>query len=171
MAKQKKKIGIHELYARDPLAADRLLWGREADPQTRRGFLKKSALAAMSMVLGGRMVFAEHFPAGLIPAALAHSDTPFQLPGKHPDLVVLNAARAHAAFQGRAQLEDIDILLAIESALPHRLKRHPLQGSGGEIADLVEQLAEIRSQSATADVGEAGDEEEGSVDMAGKKKP
>lgn len=90
MSKKKRRIGIHELYAKDPLEADRLLWGRESDPHTRRGFLKKSALAAMSMVLGGRMVFAEHYPAGLIPAALAGSGTPFQLPGKHPDMVVLN---------------------------------------------------------------------------------
>jgi Mg-chelatase subunit ChlI len=91
--------------------------------------------------------------------------------GHRADLVVLKAARAHAAFQGRTHLEDSDILLAVESALPHRLKRHPLQGLGDETADLEEQLAEIRSQSATAGAGEAGDEEEGSVDVTGKKKP
>lgn len=90
MKKQKKTVGLHELYARDPLAADRLLWGRESNPLTRRGFLKKSALAAMSAVLGAQIVFADHYPAGLIPAGLAQADTPFALPGKHPDLIVLN---------------------------------------------------------------------------------
>ncbi len=90
MSKKKKQIGIHELYAQDPIEADRLVWGRETDPASRRGFIKKSALAAMSMVLGAKMVFAENFPAGLIPAGLAESDQPFAFPGKHPDLIVLN---------------------------------------------------------------------------------
>lgn len=83
---KKKKIGLHELYAADPIAADRLLWGRAS----RRGFLKKSALAAMSLALGGKMVFANNFPGGMIPAGLANTADPFQLPGKHPGLIVLN---------------------------------------------------------------------------------
>ncbi len=86
----KKKIGLHELYAQDPERADRLLWGREVDPHTRRGFLKKSALALMGSVLGAPMVFGENFPGGMIPAGLAHADHAFQIPGKHPELVVLN---------------------------------------------------------------------------------
>lgn len=87
---KKKYIGLHELYAKDPEAADRLLWGRTSDSTSRRGFLQRSALLAMSSVLGARMVFAEHFPAGMIPAALAQSEESFALPGKHPELVVLN---------------------------------------------------------------------------------
>ncbi|MTB50326.1 sulfite oxidase [Lewinella sp. W8] len=87
---KKDKKGIHELYAEDPLAADKQLWDREPLPNTRRGFLKKGALTAMSLVLGAKMVHAEHFPAGMIPAALAGSDQPFALPGKHPGLIVLN---------------------------------------------------------------------------------
>ena len=78
----KKKVGLHELYAGDARRADRLLWGRETDPVTRRGFLRGSGLAAMGAVLGGTIPFAEHFPGGLIPAALAQSDDGFALPGK-----------------------------------------------------------------------------------------
>ena len=85
----KKKVGLHELYASDPERADRLLWGRDADPVTRRGFLRGSGLAAMGAVLGGTIPFAEHFPGGLIPAALAQSDDGFALPGKD-GLTVLN---------------------------------------------------------------------------------
>ncbi len=88
--KNKRQVGIHELYAQDPIEADRLLWGRETNPESRRGFLQKSALAAMGMVLGAPMVFAAHFPAGLIPAALLDADMPFAIPGKHPELIVLN---------------------------------------------------------------------------------
>ncbi len=87
---EKKKIGIHELYSQDPEKAEELLWSRKANPHTRRGFLQKSALAAMGVALGSKMVFAENFPAGMIPAGLANATTPFSIPGKHPELVVLN---------------------------------------------------------------------------------
>jgi len=80
--------GIRELYARDALEADRLLFGRSSDPRTRRGFL--SGLGTMSAVLGAEVVFGRFMPAGLIPAALAQETAPFRIPGKHPGLVVLN---------------------------------------------------------------------------------
>lgn len=83
-------IGITEFYALDPEEADRQLWGREPDPVTRRGFLRTGALAFMGMVLGGKVVFADNMPSGLIPAALLDPDNDFSIPGKHPGLVVLN---------------------------------------------------------------------------------
>lgn len=83
------KNGIHELYATNQDRADELLWGRRADPLSRRGFLRGSGLAAMSAVLGASIPFARYMPAGLIPAALAQDDTPFELPGKS-GLIVLN---------------------------------------------------------------------------------
>lgn len=84
-----REIGIHELYSKEPQEADRLLWGRISTP-SRRGFLKKMGLASLQLVLGARMVHAAHFPSGMIPAALADSEVPFQIPGKHPELIVLN---------------------------------------------------------------------------------
>jgi DMSO/TMAO reductase YedYZ molybdopterin-dependent catalytic subunit len=85
----KSKRGIHGLYAEDPLNADHLLWGRAVDPVSRRGFLRGSGLAAMSAALGASIPFAKYMPGGLIPAALAQSDEPFELPGKD-GLTVLN---------------------------------------------------------------------------------
>jgi DMSO/TMAO reductase YedYZ molybdopterin-dependent catalytic subunit len=84
-----EKRGIHALYASDPIAADRQLWGRKPDPVTRRGFLTKGGLAAMSAAIGASIPFAHLMPQGLIPAALAQTDTPFQIPGKE-GLIVLN---------------------------------------------------------------------------------
>lgn len=86
----KKVTGLHQLYEEDPIKADKLLWGRTSDPVTRRGFLQKGALTAMTLALGSKLVFAEHFPAGLIPAGLAHSELPFNLPGKNSGLIILN---------------------------------------------------------------------------------
>jgi DMSO/TMAO reductase YedYZ molybdopterin-dependent catalytic subunit len=84
-----KKRGIHELYSDDPIAADELVWGRKSDPLTRRGFLTKGGLAAMSAAVGATIPFAHLMPGGLIPAALAQSDQPFVIPGKE-GLIVLN---------------------------------------------------------------------------------
>ncbi len=86
---KRDRIGLHELYAKDPISADRQLWGRESSPLTRRGFLGGAGYAAMTAALGASIPFAEFMPGGLIPAALAQSPDAFQLPGKE-GLVVLN---------------------------------------------------------------------------------
>ena len=84
-----KPVGLHELYAKDPVAADRQIWGRTVNPITRRGFLSKSSMLAMSAVLGAAIPFAHKMPGGLIPAALADDNQPFTIAGKE-GLRVLN---------------------------------------------------------------------------------
>ncbi|MBE9470600.1 MAG: putative cobaltochelatase [Chloroflexi bacterium] len=86
--------------------------------------------------------------------------------GHRADLVVLKAARAHAAFEGHTRLSDRDILLAAELALPHRLKRHPLQKAEVTLGDLSERLAEARVQN-PAEVEQESDD---ATELAGKKK-
>ncbi len=98
--------GLHELYSADPLAADERTWGRKTDPVTRRGFLKGSGLVAMSTALGASIPFADRLPAGLIPAALAATDSPFEIPGKQ-GLIVLNDRPVNA--ETPAHLLDDDI--------------------------------------------------------------
>ncbi|MGR9108860.1 MAG: sulfite oxidase [Gammaproteobacteria bacterium] len=82
--------GLHELYEDDPERADRLVWGRRAHGQSRRGFLKNSGLLAMGGILGASIPFSRSMPVGLIPAALADSPQPFELTGKDPGLIILN---------------------------------------------------------------------------------
>ena len=60
----KRRVGIRALYAADPSRADRLLWGRQADPLTRRGFLRGAGLAAMSAAVGASIPFARFMPGG-----------------------------------------------------------------------------------------------------------
>ncbi|AXX87208.1 molybdenum-containing sulfite:cytochrome c oxidoreductase SorAB, monoheme cytochrome c subunit [Malaciobacter marinus] len=88
MAKNKKKIGIHEAYYNDPIKADLELFGRETD-SSRRGFLRKSSLIAMAAIVGSNIPFADKMPSGLIPAALANSQEPFKIEGKE-GLIYLN---------------------------------------------------------------------------------
>ncbi len=80
---------LAELYARDPRAADELLWGRKSHPVTRRGFLKNSGLLAMSTALGMSIPFARFMPEGLIPAAFAAENANTEIAGKD-GLIVLN---------------------------------------------------------------------------------
>lgn len=99
--------GLHELYSKDPEEADRLVWGREVDPKSRRGFLKKSGLAAMTAALGAVAIpYAARMPGGLIPAAFAQSETPFMLEGKD-GLTLLNDRPVNA--ETPAHLLDDDV--------------------------------------------------------------
>ena len=66
--------------------------------------------------------------------------------GHRADLVILKTARAHAAFQGRTYITQDDILLAAELALPHRLKRGPLQDREVTLDDLSDRLEQVQSQ-------------------------
>ncbi len=86
---KRKRAGLHELYSKNPLAADERLWGRVPDPVSRRGFLGGAGYAAMTAALGASIPFAHLMPGGLIPAALAQSAEAFELPGKD-GLIVLN---------------------------------------------------------------------------------
>jgi Mg-chelatase subunit ChlI len=53
----------------------------------------------------------------------------FKVDGHRADIVILKTARAQAAFDGRFAINDRDILLAAELALPHRMKKQPFQDS------------------------------------------
>lgn len=87
----KKTKGLHELFAELGESASSVAWGNDPNesPLTRRGFLSRNALGALSVLLGGRIVFGDRFPASLIPAALAQSPGPFKIEGKD-GLTILN---------------------------------------------------------------------------------
>jgi Mg-chelatase subunit ChlI len=58
---------------------------------------------------------------------IAELTAEFEVDGHRADIVILKAAVAHAAFEGRRCISELDILLAAELALPHRLKKKPFQ--------------------------------------------
>ncbi|RME41158.1 MAG: magnesium chelatase [Caldilineae bacterium] len=68
-----------------------------------------------------------------------------EVDGHRGDIVILKAAMTHAAFKGRTRLNTQDILIAAELALPHRLKRRPLQDPESQLADLADRLEQIRA--------------------------
>ena len=77
--------------------------------------------------------------------------------GHRADLVILKAARAQAAFEGRISINDHDIALAAELALPHRIKKGPFQQSEMNTTQLQERIEQLRSQSAPSEDGESQD--------------
>jgi Mg-chelatase subunit ChlI len=58
---------------------------------------------------------------------IAELTAEFEVDGHRADIVILKTAVAHAAFECRRCISEVDILLAAELALPHRLKRKPFQ--------------------------------------------
>jgi Mg-chelatase subunit ChlI len=87
--------------------------------------------------------------------------------GHRADLVILKAARAHAAYEGRKKINDLDIAIAAELALPHRIKRGPFHQSEMTMEQLHEQIESLQGEMQ----GEGGSEEQdGSEQESSDKK-
>jgi len=63
--------------------------------------------------------------------------------GHRSDLVILKAARAQAAFEGRYSLTPMDIALAAELALPHRMRHGPFETASLDVTLLKEKIDEL----------------------------
>jgi len=87
--------------------------------------------------------------------------------GHRADLVILKAARAQAAFEGRTKINDHDIALAAELALPHRIKRTPFQQAEMTTEQLQERIEQLAGQSVPND---AEDESESQQSKSEEKK-
>lgn len=87
--------------------------------------------------------------------------------GHRADLVILKTARAQAAFDGRTAINDMDIALAAELALPHRINRTPFNQDGMTPTQLRERIEDLREQVAEE---EAALQEEATGEGEGEKK-
>jgi Mg-chelatase subunit ChlI len=79
--------------------------------------------------------------------------------GHRADLVILKAARAHAAFEGRETITDRDIALAAELALPHRIKRGPFHQAEITPEQLQERIEQLQGSSSESEQAEPADKE------------
>jgi Mg-chelatase subunit ChlI len=91
--------------------------------------------------------------------AIAALTSSLEVDGHRADLVILKAARAHAAFEGRTKINDRDIALAAELALPHRLRRGPFQQVEVSPEDLQARIEQIQTQFGDEEVAPAATEE------------
>jgi len=83
----------------------------------------------------------------------------FKVDGHRADIVILRTARAQAAYDGRDQINDKDILLAAELALPHRMKKQPFQESVLNPDQLQNNMRQARAE-AERNAPEEADEKE-----------
>jgi Mg-chelatase subunit ChlI len=79
--------------------------------------------------------------------------------GHRADLVILKAARAHAAYEGREAITDRDIALAAELALPHRIKRGPFHQAEISPEQLQERIEQLQGSSSDGEPSEPTDKE------------
>ena len=89
--------------------------------------------------------------------------------GHRADLVILKAARAHAAFEGRTAITDRDIALAAELALPHRIKRGPFHQAEITPEQLQERIEQLQGSSSEAEQAEPAEKEPDSETEKKKK--
>jgi len=83
-----------------------------------------------------------------------------QVDGHRSDLVILKAARAHAAFEGRKAIDTRDIALAAELALPHRVKAGPFRQSEMGLTQLEEQIEQLKGATSQVEVEQTSDSED-----------
>jgi Mg-chelatase subunit ChlI len=102
--------------------------------------------------------------------AIAALTASLNVDGHRADLVILTAARAHAAFEERTSITDRDIALAAELALPHRIKRGPFQQSEISMEDLQERITQLQGQAAGETQSEPSDEPSSDEASVQKKK-
>lgn len=100
--------------------------------------------------------------------AIASLTSSLRIDGHRADMVVLKAARAHAAYQGRTRITHHDILLALELAIPHRLKRGPFADAQMSMVEMEKQMDQVMSEWGEGD--EANDNPDETHEEAVKKK-
>ncbi|MCK4961394.1 MAG: ATP-binding protein, partial [Anaerolineales bacterium] len=138
----------------------------EADPQAFHSlWIEQEQTLSQAIEIARKLVEAVTYTKRdlLTIAALTVS---MQVDGHRADLVILKAARAHAAFENRTEITERDITLAAELALPHRLRRGPFQQVEVNLEDLQARIDQIQAQVGVEQVTPAPAEEQPS----GKKK-
>lgn len=92
--------------------------------------------------------------------------------GHRADLVILKAARANAAFNGRRQISREDIRIAFELAIPHRMKRGPFADAKMDMSNLESQMQELESEMGDEDADSDAEQQSSAQQEAqdGKKK-
>jgi Mg-chelatase subunit ChlI len=102
---------------------------------------------------------------------IANITAEMQVDGHRADLVILKAARAQAALEGRKQITNHDIVLAAELALPHRIKRGPFQQGEMTVENLKEKIDQLAGASNRGKSSEADEDDPEEQVLEEKKRP
>jgi len=102
--------------------------------------------------------------------SIASLTSALHVDGHRGDLVILKSARAQAAFDGRKAITDMDIALAAELALAHRIKRGPFAQAELTVTELSERINELQGQRGQDTEDESEPDEPGDEQEPVKKK-
>jgi Mg-chelatase subunit ChlI len=138
-------VGIREPRERVTIMERNLSYEKDAEA-FRKTWLQKEDELSQKIARGRELVDqVTHTTRDLL--SIAALTASLNVDGHRADLVILKAARAEAAFEGRTKINDHDIALAAELALPHRIKRTPFQQAEMTTEQLQERIEQLAGQS------------------------
>jgi Mg-chelatase subunit ChlI len=118
----------------------------EADPEGfRQEWLPHEQELAEKIVKARKMVDQVKYTMRDL-LSIAGLTSSLHVDGHRADLVILKAARAQAAFDARVRISDMDIAIAAELALPHRIRRGPFQQSEIRLEELHDRIGDMHGE-------------------------
>ncbi|HSL28789.1 MAG TPA: ATP-binding protein [Anaerolineales bacterium] len=152
-------VGIREARERVMIMERNLAFEQDAEAFRQKWMQKEEDLS--HQIERGRELVGQvtHTSRDLLSIAALTSS--LNVDGHRADLVILKAARAQAAFEGRTKINDHDIALAAELALPHRIKRTPFQQAEMTTEQLQERIEQLAGQSVPSEAEEESQSQQG----------
>jgi Mg-chelatase subunit ChlI len=152
-------VGIREARERVMIMERNLAFEQDAETFRKKWMPKEEDLS--HQIERGRELVGQvtHTSRDLLSIAALTSS--LNVDGHRADLVILKAARAQAAFEGRTKINDHDIALAAELALPHRIKRTPFQQAEMTTEQLQERIEQLAGQSVPSEAEEESESQKG----------
>ncbi len=160
-------IGIHNARDRVTIMERNIAFERDAEAFRQQWTSRETELSHQIAAARELVSEVKHTSRDLLSIAALTSS--LNVDGHRADLVILKAARAQAAFEGRTKITDHDIALAAELALPHRIKRTPFQQAEMTTEQLQERIEQLAGQSTPEEEAES-DQSEASQNQSEEKK-
>jgi Mg-chelatase subunit ChlI len=154
--------GIRDARERVLIMERNLAYETEADHFRQEWMAKEEELSNQIDMARGLIDQVQYTRRDLL--SIAALSASLNVDGHRADLVILKTARAHAAFEGRKTINDRDIALAAELALPHRIKRGPFHQSEMTMEDLQERIEQLAGASSAGEPEMAPQDETESQD-------
>jgi Mg-chelatase subunit ChlI len=152
-------VGIREARERVMIMERNLEFERDAEAFRKKWLLKEEELSQQIARARELVDQVTHTSRDLL--SIAALTASLNVDGHRADLVILKAARAEAAFEGRTKINDHDIALAAELALPHRIKRTPFQQAEMTTEQLQERIEQLAGQSVPSEAEEQSESQQG----------
>lgn len=160
-------VGIRDARERVTIMERNLSYEKDADA-FRNIWLPKETELSEKIARGRELVDqVTHTSRDLL--SIAALTASLNVDGHRADLVILKAARAQAAYEGRTKINDHDIALAAELALPHRIKRTPFNQAEMTTEQLQERIDQLAGQSMPSDETDDSSESEKKGESEEKK--